>query len=131
MFAVIQIIILLFIHWVCDFVLQDEYWAQNKWKSWSALFAHTLTYSILFGVIGVFLGVFPAEATNANLYFFVLITLGFHTLVDAITSRITHRQHVNKRYGSPIPNLGLFTTIGFDQLLHYAQIFITYKLLFL
>jgi hypothetical protein len=33
-------------------------------------------------------------------------------------------------YGSPIPNFGAFSTIGFDQVLHYVQLIITWWFIF-
>jgi hypothetical protein len=60
---------------------------------------------------------------------FVGITFVAHTITDYITSRIVSRKFANKEFGSPIPNTGAFTVIGFDQVLHYIQLFGTYYLL--
>ena len=60
---------------------------------------------------------------------FPLITFVFHTLTDYFTSKIVSRKFANQEYGSPIPNFGAFTVIGFDQVLHYVQLFLTYHFL--
>jgi hypothetical protein len=57
------------------------------------------------------------------------LTFLCHFITDYITSRIVKKRFEDKYYGSPIPNLGAFTVIGFDQVLHYAQLFLTYYFL--
>lgn len=126
--AVILSIIL--IHWVADFVFQAEVWAENKSKELKPLLKHTYTYSAIWLIVGSL-----AKATGAIhlepgvLSLFVLITFVLHTATDYFTSKIVSKRFANKHYGSPIPNFGAFTVIGFDQVLHYTQLFLTYYLL--
>ena len=126
--AVILSIIL--IHWVADFVFQAEVWAENKSKDLKPLLKHTYTYSAIWLIVGSL-----AKATGAIhleqgvLSLFVLITFVLHTVTDYFTSKIVSKRFANKHYGSPIPNFGAFTVIGFDQVLHYTQLFLTYYLL--
>lgn len=126
--AVILSIVL--IHWVADFVFQDEVWAENKSKDLKPLLKHTYTYSAIWLIVGSL-----AKATGAInlepgvLSLFVLITFVLHTVTDYFTSKIVSKRFANKHYGSPIPNFGAFTVIGFDQVLHYTQLFLTYYLL--
>lgn len=60
---------------------------------------------------------------------FVGITFICHTATDYVTSRIVSKKFAKGHYGSAIPNFGAFTIIGFDQILHYIQLFLTYYIL--
>lgn len=95
-------------HFVGDFLLQTEWEATEKWHDFDALSQHTVTYAVLF----IFWGV-P----------FVLITLVAHTLTDYFTSKINHRLAESAKTSGKWHNF--FAMIGFDQTLHYAQLFVT------
>lgn len=112
------IIYLLFAHWVGDFVCQDQEWALNKSKSFIALLKHTLTYTIV-------LGLFFSPILKENIILFLLINFVAHTIIDYVTSKIVARRFENKYLGGVIPNLGAFSVIGFDQVLHYIILFVT------
>lgn len=129
MISIIEILAILLIHWIADFCLQNNYMALNKSHSNHALFLHTLVYSI-----GVFFGIAILYAamygSGANALWFALkfsiITLIIHSITDYYTSRLNAKLWplwINES------NRLFFTAIGGDQLLHYAQLFITYKLL--
>jgi hypothetical protein len=60
---------------------------------------------------------------------FAAITFVIHFATDYVTSRIVKKRFEAKHFGSPIPNLGAFSIIGFDQVLHYTQLFLTYYIL--
>ena len=128
------VLTIIIIHWIADFVFQAEEWATNKSKSNVALYKHVMTYSTIWLFASLFLlGVArPAETTEWYVYssiLFFMLTFCCHFITDYITSRIVSRKFANKEYGSPIPNFGAFTIIGFDQVLHYGQLFGTYYLL--
>ena len=128
------ILSIIFIHWVADFVFQAEEWATNKSKSNTALFKHVLTYSTIWVLPAcVILGnLRPSETTEWYVYstlLFFTLTFLCHFITDYITSRIVSKRFADKYYGSPIPNFGAFTVIGFDQVLHYLQLFLTYHFL--
>jgi hypothetical protein len=112
------------IHWIADFVCQAEEWATNKSKNNAALVRHTAMYSLIW-----FWGCHLLFSNLLDVLAFVGITFVAHTITDYITSRIVSRKFANKEFGSPIPNTGAFTVIGFDQVLHYIQLFGTYYLL--
>lgn len=131
MFTVLEILAILFIHWVADFIFQDEKWALGKSKNWNDLLSHTITYSgiwLIIGIIYAFLN--GASGVPWIVIQFTVITFICHTATDYVTSRRVSQQFGNGKYGSKIPNLGGFTTIGFDQVLHYIQLFLTYQILF-
>lgn len=120
------IFVIILTHWVADFIFQDEKWALGKSKNIFDLLDHTFVYSFIFGlVMCFFLG-------DVNVYYptlFAIITLILHTITDYFTSRLVSKKFEKKEYGSSIPNIGAFTYIGFDQLLHYIQLFGTYYIL--
>ena len=118
-------ILIIVLHWVADFVFQAEKWALGKSKTWAPLLKHTITYSSLW-VVPVWL--MTGDWINSLL--FVVITFVAHTITDYFTSRVVSKKFANNYYGSPIPNFGAFSTIGFDQVLHYTQLILTWYWLF-
>jgi hypothetical protein len=132
------ILSIIFIHWVADFIFQAEEWAVNKSKSFRALVKHTTMYSFIWLLVMVGFSVWGNHFGGPTIEYlgwsewmilFPVITFVFHTATDYFTSKIVSRKFDNNEYGSPIPNLGAFTVIGFDQVLHYIQLFLTYHLL--
>lgn len=121
----VEFIMIVYVHFIADFLYQDEEWATNKNHSITALLKHTTVYSLMWFV--------PTAIGNLdpiNAVYFVLITFVAHTITDYFTSKAVTRLFKEKKYGSSIPNTGAFTVIGFDQMLHYIQLVLTYQLLF-
>ena len=131
MLTLTEIFAIIIIHWIADFVFQDEKWALGKSKNWDDLLNHTTTYSAIWIPSIVLLCYLQnIELTSIKIPFlFFVITFIAHTITDYFTSRIVSKKFENKHYGSPIPNFGAFTIIGIDQVLHYIQLFTTYYLL--
>jgi hypothetical protein len=123
----IEIIIgFLIIHWIADFICQSDKMAKGKSSSWKCLLSHTATYSFIwFIVMGIQCRMYNIDIdTTVNLVvFFPLITFFCHTMTDYITSR-----EVKKLFEKGDTHNG-FVVIGFDQILHYVQLFLTYLLL--
>lgn len=118
-------IFIIVLHWVADFIFQAESWALSKSKYSKSLIKHTLMYSLMW--------VFPVlYMTNdlPNTIIFVVITYIAHTVTDYFTSKIVSNYFEKEKLGSPIPNWGAFSMIGLDQVLHYVQLFLTWKFLF-
>ena len=123
-------------HWVSDFILQDEEWANNKSKNNLALIKHTSVYSsvmsiFVFTILIIQSGGGPSDTYWKCFLIFLPVTFILHTVTDYITSREVSYKFQKKHYGSAIPNFGGFTIIGLDQVLHYVQLFLTYKILFI
>ena len=116
------IFIILITHFIADFIMQDEKWATTKSTSVQSLTIHVGVYALAWIIPSWYL-------LSYNWVWFVLTTFIFHWFTDFFTSKIVKKKFDNKHYGSPVPNLGAFTVIGFDQLLHYSQLFITYNIL--
>jgi hypothetical protein len=129
------ILLILFIHYVADFIFQDERWAQNKSHDIDQLLNHTMVYSMFWAACGsvfILIRMFyfndPPETYRVMWlmnFMFTMITFVVHTATDYVSSKIVKRQFERKQYGSRIPNLGAFTSIGLDQQCHFIQILLT------
>ena len=106
---------ILLIHWLADFCLQTDHQAQNKWHDYEALTTHVATYSIVWFIASYcLLGSWDKAAM------FTVVTFTCHWIVDMITSHISHNHFNKKDYHNG------FVTVGFDQILHYIQLFTTF-----
>lgn len=133
MFTIWEILIIIAIHTIADFPLQTEEMAKKKNHSFTMLFLHASTYTLTWvGASTIYclaLG-FPVtntETINPFIYF-CIITFLCHITTDAITSKIVTRRFKLGLFNGPD---GGMTWIGYDQIAHYIQLFITYKLIFL
>lgn len=109
------------IHWVGDFVLQTDKQAKGKSKNWSDLLSHTFTYSLLWTyVIGT---LYILGFWSSLFLWFIPITFICHTATDYFTSRLS------SRYWEEGKVHNFFVVIGFDQVLHYIQLYGTFFIL--
>ncbi len=102
------------IHTVGDFVIQTDWMALNKSKSWRPLLAHTSVYSLCYTVL---LLCAPWKSVLA----FILFTFGTHTLTDMFTSKLS------SYYWAIENRKGFWITIGFDQLAHIGALLLAVK----
>ena len=123
----IEIFSILLIHWFADFVMQTDKQAKGKSNNWNDLISHTLTYSLIWFIplyIVIFSGYTREEVGWSQwMLLFIPITFIFHTITDYFTSRL------NSRLWSEGKVHNFFVSVGFDQVLHYIQLFLTYYLL--
>lgn len=116
------IIVILFIHWVADFVCQSDWQAQNKSKRMDALLLHTLIYSFITAVWWLIL--LPSRHgvidTIGITYTWTLIT---HTITDYFTSRLNSKLWTEKKVH------WFFVSVGFDQFIHFTTLILTYSYL--
>lgn len=137
MLTLTEIFTIIIVHWFADFLMQDEKWALGKSKNWSDLLIHTGFYSYIWFIVGIIILMKPeysylrgdwnkGELLTRNILIFSIITFIVHTITDYFTSRIVSNKFAKGHYGSNIPNIGAFTIIGIDQVLHYIQLFTTY-----
>lgn len=120
--------IIIFIHWIADFVLQTDWQAQNKSKSNFALLSHTSNYSLVWLLpMCLVFGVMKEGETTEWIFwssiYFGMITFVVHTITDYFTSRL------NSKLWSAGKVHYFFVSVGFDQVLHYGQLFLTYYFL--
>ena len=118
MLTLTEIFGIIIIHWIADFVLQTDKQAKGKSKEWKPLLSHTFTYSMIWVIIGCILYLF--NLTNINFALFGLITFAAHTVTDYFTSRL------NSKLWAKGDVHNFFVSVGFDQVLHYIQLFLTY-----
>lgn len=126
MISLTVVIIILFLHFLSDFVFQTDWQAQNKSKLNKALIEHTATYSAVWFIPMVV--IFLTHSLDLDLAIlkalsFVGITFIFHTTQDYFTSRLNSRLWEQKKVHN------FFVSIGLDQFGHYAQLLLTYYLL--
>jgi hypothetical protein len=107
---------LIFSHWIADFICQDEKWALSKKDNIIMLLKHTITYSSVMILLFVFM--LPLLSL---LYFWIGLFIT-HTVIDYFTSKIVGKRFKDGYLGGSIPNLGAFSMIGLDQVLHYITI---------
>lgn len=119
--SLIIILVIVFSHWVLDFVCQTEKQALGKSKNWEQLLEHTATYAGLWMLPILFLG--ACLHLHRSILLFIPITFVCHTATDYYTSRVNAQLWADKKTHD------FFVSIGFDQFLHYAQLFITFYLL--
>lgn len=144
----IQIILgIIIVHFIADFIFQTEKQAKEKSSNFLQLLHHSFTYTTIWAIAGIFYVLFNIKSyDNWDLSLFLLITFVFHTLTDYYTSRLNKKLlpasynmilkiNVNEKpktfwhypQGQNFHNF--FVGVGFDQVLHYFQLFITYYLL--
>lgn len=108
------LIYILLIHFLADFGLQTHEQAINKSTDNKYLFYHVSVYSLIW-----FIAVLPMDFVFALQ--FTTVTFIFHYLTDFITSRI------GKKFWDKKDMHNGFVVVGFDQLLHYIQLWLTFK----
>lgn len=130
--ALLVLLALFALHFLADFVLQSDYVAQNKSKSYTVLLCHVGLYVGSFSMMAAALGpLFMPPPPFQDWMAFFGITFVAHFLTDAVTSRINARlwplRACGRRderqvfYFAATPH-NFFVGIGADQLLHQAQL---------
>ncbi len=94
-------------HWLFDFVCQNDNMAINKSNSNYWLSVHVLVYSVGLVAMGVIL--LPPKSS----WYWIIGNAIAHWVVDWCTSRVNARLYTNHRHW-------FFVNIGLDQLIHYA-----------
>lgn len=142
--TLIEIFTILLNHWFADFILQTEEQANKKSTHFKFLIKHTSNYSYTWFPIMV--GMFYYNKADIILaivlaIIFCCITFILHTITDYITSRINKKLIPKRQYLVSHPHLSnyftfinenwrkFFISLGFDQILHYGQLFMTYHYL--
>lgn len=99
------VVLILFAHYLADYIFQTHWMASNKSKSIWPLLAHIATYTTIFGLC------FGPK--------YALINGGLHLVIDFITSRLTSKLWAA---GKIRP---FFLVLGADQFLHSLCLFST------
>ena len=111
-------ILMLIIHFLADFCLQTNEQAVMKGISNKFLFYHVGAYSLMWLIASyaIFLNIYAAVI-------FSIVTFICHFITDYFTSRIGKPFWEKKDFHNG------FVVVGFDQILHYLQMFYTFKII--
>ena len=109
---------ILLIHFLADFGLQTHEQATKKSSNRLMLFYHVGVYSLIWLIASWF---WFDELYLA--WLFAGITFASHYITDAITSRIS------KPFFDKGDFHNGFVVVGFDQILHYIQLWLTFDLI--
>jgi len=121
----IEIFSIILIHWFADFVLQTDKQAKGKSSSWKYLLGHTFSYSLTWFTCCIIYAIFHVNTDTVNhmmksVFEFTAITFVAHTITDYYTSRLNSQLWKEGKVHN------FFVSVGFDQVLHYVQLFTTY-----
>ena len=109
---------LIIVHFLADFCLQTHEQAINKSSSNKYLFYHVGTYSLAwFFAMWGFCGIWQMA------FMFATMTFSLHFATDYVTSRISKKFFEAKDFHNG------FVVVGFDQVLHYFQLLVTFVFL--
>lgn len=111
MIELYTILLILWAHWIGDFIMQSDWHATNKSSNNWILLHHVGCYSIPLLMIGFLVPISMA---------WVLINAILHAVTDWCTSRMTSKLWVaGERHW-------FFVVIGLDQSIHFTTLFATY-----
>lgn len=116
MISITTVIMILLIHFLADFGLQTHDQAIAKSTDNKQLAYHVGVYSMVWLIAGI--NIFE---TFDKAMSFAMITFICHFLTDYVTSRI------GKPFWEKKDLHNGFCVIGFDQVLHFTQLFLTYN----
>ena len=102
-------LILVWMHFIADFILLSDKVAINKSKSFLYLAGHAVIYGLIFILIS------PLYA---------VVNSALHFMVDGVTSRLTSYLH------SKGERHWFFVVVGLDQAVHITCLFLTYGWIF-
>lgn len=103
-----NLILIMLLHWVFDFIVQTHHQATNKSHSIKQLSLHILTYSSPFLMFGL-----PFLVVNSVL----------HWITDFFTSKISSSYFKAGDYRRG------FMIVGFDQLMHFLALSLSFYFL--
>ena len=103
-----MVVLLVWIHFVGDFILQSDKMSKNKSNSIKWLLTHGFMYTLPFLCLGLVYG---------------LVNGVIHILVDFITSKITAKLWEDKEVH------WFFVIIGLDQAIHITTLILTISLI--
>ena len=125
MINIYEAVVILFLHWIFDFVLQTDEQGKNKSSDFNVLLEHVFLYSWFWCIPLIIYAIM--KQGSGILVLFIPITFICHGIIDYCTSRVGKRLLQKAELTKNHHNF--FVNIGFDQWLHQAQLLITFYLL--
>lgn len=126
--TLIEIFGIIIIHWISDFVLQSDEDAKGKSIYIKNLISHTFTYSLFWFAPCLIYTALAGRVANLSVlhdaFDFIVVTFIFHTITDYFTSRL------NSKLWAAGKTHKFFVSVGFDQVLHYVQSFLTFYIIY-
>jgi hypothetical protein len=125
-----QVLLILFFHWVADFLLQTQDMATQKSKSLYWLTQHVKSY--MFGMLPITGLIIFCGGTLGGCFSWWIINGALHWCTDYATSRWTSKLYATQQFYTPNKYLKIlnfpafFSVIGLDQWIHYACLFTTF-----
>jgi len=129
------IIALLFVHFIADFVCQNDKMALNKSKSVKWLTIHVLVYTLVlfFGAVlilqpNVHTVIAEMYENKVTIYYipilgYVFLNAVLHWVTDFFTSRLN--SFLLKKFAPS--HHWFFVGVGFDQFIHTSTLILTYQ----
>lgn len=102
-----QLLLIIWLHFISDFILQPTFLSENKSNNNYILLIHVAIYLIPFILIG---------------WIFAIINGVLHFIIDWFSSRICKFFFIKKKLHL------FFITIGLDQVIHISILILTYKI---
>ena len=121
---ILNVLFIILVHWFADFVLQTHHMSTRKSSSNYYLTLHVTVYA--FATIFLWALVLPLlqiHLTFNGVWLSVIAIFAMHWVTDYFTSRWTSRLYKEENYHD------FFVVIGFDQVLHYTQLLLTFNYL--
>ena len=117
------VILILFCHFVADFIYQTDEMAKNKSKSLYWLSEHILAYSLVMFNILLPVLILCGESVK-NIIIFVLLNAVLHFITDYFTSKESSKLYAK----GDVHNF--FVVIGIDGFIHQITLILTYNYIF-
>jgi hypothetical protein len=118
------VLFILLVHWFADFVLQTHHMSTRKSSSNYYLTLHVTVYT--FATVFLWALILPLlqiHLTFSGVWLSFIAIFAMHWVTDYFTSRWTSRLYKEEKYHD------FFVVIGFDQVLHYTQLLLTFNYL--
>lgn len=119
---ILSVLLILLVHWFADFVLQTHHMSVRKSSSNYYLTMHVTIYT--FATIflwSLLLPLLQIHLTFNGVWLSFVAIFVMHWITDYFTSRWTSRLHKEEKYHD------FFVVIGFNQVLHYIQLLLTFN----
>jgi len=123
--AIEMFVYLLAVHWVADFVFQNDQMAQNKSTSNKWLSIHVGMYTAVAMLFSVSVFALGGRIMVVKVVTMWLLNAPLHWVTDYLTSRWSSRLYKAERRHD------FFVVIGFDQLIHHVTLAALFCFVFL